>query len=132
MRRFVPYNLDAALLILRLVLGIVMIVHGYPKLLGFAGTAGFFASAGIPLPSLAAAYATIVEVGGGILIILGVAADLVGLLFAIDMLGAMIFVHIKNGFSTATGGIEFPLVLFAMALAIAFAGPGGIAVGRKT
>ena len=31
MRRFVPYNLDAALLILRLVLGIVMIVHGYPK-----------------------------------------------------------------------------------------------------
>jgi putative oxidoreductase len=132
MRRFLPYHPDAALLILRLVLGIIMIYHGYPKLTGFAGTAGFFASAGVPLPTLAAAFATVVEVFGGILIIIGVAADLAGLLFAIDMVGAMIFVHIKNGFATSSGGIEFPLALLAMALVVAFAGPGKFAPGRKS
>jgi putative oxidoreductase len=131
MRRFIPPNLDVALLILRLVLGIILIVHGYPKLVGFSGTAGFFASIGIPLPMLAAAYATVVELVGGILLILGVAADLVGLLFAIEMVVAIFLVHLKNGFSVQNGGIEFPLALLAMALAIALAGPGRFALGRR-
>ena len=132
MRRLLPLNPNVGLLILRLVLGIIMIVHGYPKLVGFGGTAGYFASAGIPLPTLAAAFATVVEVVGGLLMILGVAADIAGLLFAIDMLGAMLFVHIKNGFSIQNGGIEFPLALMAMALTIAFAGPGTLVLGRRT
>ncbi len=132
MRRFIPPNLDAALLILRLVLGIIMVYHGYPKVTGFSGTAEFFAGAGIPMPTLTAAYAAIVEFAGGILLILGVATDLVGLLFAIDMLGAIYFVHFSKGFSAANGGYEFPLALLAMALAISFAGPGRFAVGRKT
>jgi putative oxidoreductase len=131
MRRFVPYNPDTALLILRLVLGVIMIAHGYPKLTGFSGTVGFFTSIGVPLPTLAAAYATVVEVGGGILIIVGVAADLAGLLFALDMAGAIFFFHMKNGFSVSNNGVEFVLALLAMALTIAFAGPGKFAPGRK-
>ena len=51
---------------------------------------------------------------------------------AIDMVGAMIFVHIKNGFASSSGGIEFPLALLAMALVVAFAGPGKFAPGRKS
>jgi putative oxidoreductase len=132
MRRFVPYNPDAALLVLRLVLGVIMIAHGYPKLTGFDGTVGFFSNIGVPLPTLAAAYAAVVEVVGGILIILGIAADLAGLLFAIDMAGAILFFHMKNGFSVANGGIEFPLALLAMALTIALAGPGKFAPGMKS
>jgi putative oxidoreductase len=131
MRRILPLDPNIGLLILRLVLGIIMIVHGYPKLVGFSGVVGFFAGAGVPLPALAAAFATVVEVLGGVLIILGVAADIAGLLFAIDMLGAILFVHIKNGFSSQNGGVEFPLALLAMALAIAFAGPGRFAVARR-
>jgi putative oxidoreductase len=130
MRRVVPVNPDLAFLILRLVLGAVMLAHGFPKVTGFAGTAGFFASAGVPAPTLAAAYAAAVEVGGGVLILLGIAVDIVGLLFAIDMLGAIIFVHIKNGF-TAQGGYEFPLILLAASLAVALAGPGAYSMGGR-
>ena len=130
MRRFVPLNLDLAFLILRLVLGAVLLAHGIPKVTGFAGTAGFFASVGVPAPTLAAAFAAAVEVGGGVLIILGIAVDIAGLLFALDILGAIIFVHFKNGF-TGQGGYEFPLMLFAAAVAVALAGPGAYSVGGR-
>ena len=130
MRRVVPINLDLALLVLRMVLGAVMLAHGLPKVTGFAGTASFFASAGIPFPTLAAAYAATVEVGGGILILLGVAVDIVGLLFAFDMMSAIAFVHLKNGF-TGQGGYEFPLTLLAVAVGLALAGPGAYSVGGR-
>jgi uncharacterized membrane protein YphA (DoxX/SURF4 family) len=42
-----------------------------------------------------------------------------------------VFVHAKNGFSAGEGGIEFPLALFAMALAVALAGPGRYSVGGR-
>jgi putative oxidoreductase len=132
MRRILPVNLDAALLILRLVLGVIMIYHGWPKLMDFGGTVAGFQGMGIPLPGLAAAVALIAELVGGILMLLGVATDIAGLLFAIDMLGAIVFVHAKNGFAVAEGGVEWPLALLAMALAIALAGPGRYAAaGRR-
>lgn len=132
MRRFLPLNPDAALLILRVVLGIIMIYHGWPKLTNLGGTIEGFAGMGIPLPALSAVFATVAEVGGGLLMLLGVLTDVAGLLLAIDMLGAIIFVHAKNGFLASEGGIEFPLALLAMALAIAFAGPGRYSVGGRT
>ncbi len=84
---------------------------------------------GVPLPALAATFAAIAEVIGGILILLGILTDIAGLLFAIDMLGAILFVHAKNGFAQGKGGVEWPLALLAMALAVALAGPGRYAVG---
>jgi putative oxidoreductase len=131
MRRLLPLDPDLALLLLRLVLGIVMLVHGVPKLLHFGGVAQGFAGMGIPAPTLAAAFATIVEVGGGLLMLLGIATDVVGLLFAIDMVGAIMFFHLAKGFSAGSGGWEFPLVLIAMALALALAGPGRYSAGSR-
>jgi putative oxidoreductase len=131
MRRLLPLNPDLALLLLRVVLGIVMLAHGMPKLLHFGGVAEGFAGMGVPAPTLAAAFAAIAEAVGGVLMLLGVAVDLAGLLFAIDMLGAITFVHAAKGFSAGNGGYEFPLVLLAAALAIALAGPGRYSVGRK-
>jgi putative oxidoreductase len=86
---------------------------------------------GIPLPALSAIFSTVAEVGGGLLLLLGVFTDIAGLLVAIDMLGAIIFVHAKNGFAVNDGGYEWPLALLAMGLAIALAGPGRYAVGRS-
>jgi putative oxidoreductase len=128
MRRVIPLNSDLALLVLRVVLAAVMLAHGLPKITGFSGVAGFFGSAGIPAPTLAAAYATVVEVGGGILILLGVAVDIAGLLFAVDMIGAIVFVAFKNGFK---GGWEFEFTLLGIAVALALAGPGGYSVGGR-
>ena len=130
MRRLLPLNLDLALLVLRVVLGIIMLYHGWPKLTNLGGTIEGFTGMGIPLPALSAIFATVAEVGGGLLLLAGAFTDVAGLLVAIDMLGAILFVHAKNGFEVNEGGFEWPLALLAMALAIAFAGPGRYAVGR--
>jgi putative oxidoreductase len=132
MRRLLPINLDAALLILRVVLGIIMIYHGWPKVTNLGGVIEGFTGMGIPLPAVAAVFAAVAEVGGGLLMLIGVLTDIAGLAFAIDMLGAIIFVHAKNGFGVDKGGIEWPLALMAMALAIALAGPGRFSAGGKS
>jgi putative oxidoreductase len=131
MRRLLPLNPDLALLVLRIVLGVIMIYHGWPKLTDLGGVIQGFSSMGIPLPALAAVFATVVEVFGGLLILVGAFTDIAGLLFVIDMLGAITFVHAKRGFG-GEGGVEFPLALLAMALAVALMGPGRFAVGRST
>jgi putative oxidoreductase len=131
MRRLLPLNLDAALLIVRVVLGIIMLAHGWPKLTNLGGTIEGFTGMGIPVPALAAIFATVAEFGGGLLMLLGVFTDIAGLLFAIDMLGAITFVHAKNGFSVSNGGVEWPLALLAMALGVALAGPGRFSVGSQ-
>ena len=130
MRRVLPVNTDLALLILRVVLGIIMIYHGWPKLTNLAGTIDGMAGMGVPAPAVAAIFATVVEFIGGLLMLLGAFTDIAGLMFTIDMLGAITFVHAKNGFSVAKGGVEWPLLLVATALAIALAGSGRYAVGR--
>ena len=129
MRRVLPLNPDLALLILRVVLGIIMIYHGWPKLTDLGGTIEGMAGIGVPAPAVAAIFATVAEVVGGLLMLVGAFTDIAGLMFAIDMLGAITLVHAKNGFSVAKGGVEWPLLLIAAALAIAFAGPGRYAVG---
>jgi putative oxidoreductase len=131
LRRLLPVNLDLALLLIRVVLGIVMLVHGVPKLLHFGGFAQGFAGMGVPAPTLALAFAATVEVGGGLLMLLGIATDIVGLLFTIDMLGAITFVHWAKGYSAGNGGWEFPLVLITLALGVALAGPGRYTVGSR-
>lgn len=128
MRRVIPVNLDIALLMLRLALAAIMLAHGLPKLTGFSGTAGYFASAGIPLPTVAAAFATLAEVVGSILILLGIAVDIAGLALAIDMLGAILFAKLKGGF-TGPDNFQFELILLVVALALALTGPGRYAVG---
>jgi putative oxidoreductase len=130
MRRLLPNNLDAALLILRVVLGIIMIYHGWPKLTNLGGTIEGFTGMGIPLPTLAAVFATVAEFFGGLLMLVGAFTDIAGLMFGIDMLGAIVFVHAKNGMAVSEGGVEWPLALAAMAFAVALAGPGRYAVGR--
>jgi len=131
MRRLLPLNPDAGLLIVRVVLGIIMLYHGWPKVTNLGGIIEGFTGMGIPLPALAAIFATVAEVGGGLLLLLGVLTDVAGLLVAIDMLGAITFVHAKNGFAVNDGGFEWPLALLAMGLGIALAGPGRYSVGGQ-
>jgi putative oxidoreductase len=129
MRRYLPLNLDLALLILRLTLAAILLYHGIPKLMNFGATIGAFQGMNIPAPSVSAPFAIFVEVVGGILILLGVAVDLAGILVIIEMIGAIAFVHWSNGFDFTKGGWEHPFTVLAIALALALAGPGGYAVG---
>jgi putative oxidoreductase len=131
MRRYLPLNLDLALLVLRLALAAILLYHGLPKVMNFGPTVGAFQSMHIPAPTLTAVFAILAEVIGGILILLGVAVDLAGLLVVVDMLGAIVTVHWANGFDFAKGGWEHPFTVLVLGLAIALAGPGDYSVARR-
>ncbi len=132
MRRVLPQNLDLALLLLRVVLGIIMIYHGWPKVTNLGGIIDGFAGMGVPLPAVSAVFSTLAEFGGGILLLAGAFTDIAGLMVAVDMLGAIVIVHAKHGFSVGDNGVEWPLALLTMGLAIALAGPGRFSVGGRT
>jgi putative oxidoreductase len=121
---------SCGLTILRVVVGIIFLVHGWQKIhaLGFHGVEGMFRQIGIPLPTITAAVVILVEFLGGIALVLGLATRWAGLLLAIDMLGAIFFVHLKNGFYVNHGGDEFALSLLAACLALALNGGGSLAI----
>lgn len=120
------------LTILRVVVGSVFLVHGFQKLflIGFGGVAGMMEGLGVPAPGLFAVILTLVELLGGLALILGLFTRVVAIPLAIDMLVATLTVHLPNGFSAANGGYEFTLVLLAASLALAVAGPGEAALDR--
>lgn len=110
---------------LRLVLGVIFLVHGYVKLFGGIGeTTTFFTSLGIPLEGFFAYLVGILEFFGGILLILGVLVKVVSVLLIIDMVVATLLVHLPKGFFISKGGYEFTLALLAGLVTLTFLGPG--------
>ncbi len=129
-RTLPPSVRDAALLVARLLLGIVLVVHGWQKVVtyGLAGTAEAFAGMGVPLAPVSAAYAGIVELVGGALILLGAATAVVGVLVVLDMVGAALLVHVGNGVIVTEGGWELVGMIGALALVLAAVGAGRYSV----
>lgn len=125
-------NLSASFgfLILRVVVGVTFFMHGWQKLNEWtiAGTTASFIKMGIPAPEFMAPAITWLELIGGILLILGVATRLLGLLFAANMVGTIALVHGSAGFYAANGGYEFALLLGGAALALIFTGAGIFAI----
>jgi putative oxidoreductase len=129
--RTLPPSVRAgALLVARLVLGVVLVAHGWQKVFtnGLGATAEGFAGMGIPLAPVAAAYAGLVELVGGVLLIAGAATALVGVLVVLDMLGAALLVHVGNGVFASDGGWELVGVIGALALVLAAVGAGRFSV----
>jgi putative oxidoreductase len=114
------------LTVLRVVVGIVFVAHGYQKLfkIGFHGVADMFGHMGIPLPLFFAVVVTLVEFVGGILLIAGIAVQISAALIAMDMVVAILKVHLPHGFFSSTGGMEFPLTLLAAAVCLSLSGGG--------
>jgi putative oxidoreductase len=86
---------------------------------------------GIPVAIVFAWIVTIVELGGGLLILAGVLTRYAALLFAVDMAVATVLVHLPNGFLASDGGVELTLVLFLVAIALALQGAGPLSLERE-
>jgi putative oxidoreductase len=76
----------------RILLGLIFVLSGFGKLTGFGGTVGYIASKGLPLPQILAGIALVVELGGGLLLILGWKARWAAAALAIfTVLAALLF-----------------------------------------
>ena len=122
---------QAALAIIRIVAGVIFMAHGYQKffMMGLPGVTEFFTQVGAPLPGITAIVVATLELAGGFALLIGFFARFIAIPLALDIAGAIVLVHMKNGFFVP-GGVEFVMLLMVAAMAIAIAGPGEFSVDR--
>lgn len=115
--------------IIRIVTGVIFTAHGVQKLFvfGLAGVTGAFTKMGVPMPGVMGPFIALLELFGGLALIIGLLSRLAALGLAFDMVGAIILVHLAGGFFLPAG-YEFALMLFAASLGIAIGGPGALSI----
>ena len=123
------------ILFLRVIVGLTLFAHGTQKLFGWfggggpRGTAGFFGSLGfrrhhlLPMAVLAG-----LSEAAGLLFALGFLTPFAALAMASVMVVAVATVHFRNGFWAGSGGYEYNLLIWTVAVAVAASGPGRFSI----
>jgi len=141
---------DAGLLLLRLILGFIMVVHGAPKLFGPARPMMRGGMSQLGIPPVLFDLVGVLEFLGGIFLILGLMTRVVSLLFLLEMIGTIslwlsklgtmvpppevLHQMVSNsrrfmrGFMAGAGGWEFDLLILGVALLLLLLGPGSFSV----
>ena len=117
----------AALLLVRAVVGVTIMAHGYNHWRGggkIAGTGRWFSGLGLRYGVLQAWMSVVTELGAGFLLIVGLFTPLACAAIISVMLIAGLLAHRKNGFFVFKDGYEYVLVLSVVCLALATTGPG--------
>ena len=115
-------------LFLRVVLGAVMVAHGYHKIIPHGALYDFtHFVAKLGMPAWLGYVAAFTEFFGGMLLIAGLLTRFAAFAVAIDMGVAVFRVHLRGGL-TGPGGFEFPLALLVIALMLVFTGSGVLAL----
>ena len=144
---------DLGLLLLRVVVGGLFVIHGYPKVFGGpgktvhpkaqqylgpgfdqamerGGMTNFRANVertGVPLPGPMAWAGALAELVGGVLLVVGWLTRPAALALSVNMGVAVSRVHWKNGL-VGQGGYEFALSLLTALLTLVFTGPGAVSI----
>ena len=140
MKRLLSTSDDVTLTILRVVLGVVFFAHGAQKMLGwfggygFHGTMGFFEHLGLPAPM--AFLIICIELFGGLGLIVGLLTRIPALGIGVEMIGAVLMIHIHNGFfmnwagNQKGEGFEYHLLAIVIALVLLIRGGGEFSADR--
>jgi putative oxidoreductase len=119
---------DLVLLVARIGLGIIMLAHA--KLMydfgggSLAGVGQNFAQVGIPMPAITGPANVLFEFVGGVAMILGLAVPIVGVLMALNMVGAWALVHTSPLFSMDHNGPELVIMIGLLSLVLVVVGSG--------
>ena len=120
--------IDFALLVVRVVVGVIFAAHGAQKLFAAFGGPGLAATVQMMGPI---AYPVAVgEFCGGLGLVVGFLSRFSAASLIVIMLGAIATVHGKNGFFLSDGGFEYNLALIGLLVPTLIAGPGRYAIGR--
>ncbi|MFD3448755.1 DoxX family protein [Microbacteriaceae bacterium 4G12] len=115
---------------LRIVLGIIFIVHGFMKFQGLSGVAGWFES--IHVPGFVAYIVAPIELVGGVFLLVGLLTRYVSLLLTFIMIGAIFTFKLSIGFVGANGlaGYEMDLAIMAGLVHLFLSGSQLLAVDK--
>lgn len=129
---FYEAMMPVAATFVRVVVGIMFLMHVSVKLkIGAAAVAANFMAKNGLEPALLFAYAAIaLEIVGGICLIVGLFTRLFAAALAIEMLIALLFVHLPKGYAAGGGGYEYVLLIGAVCFVIAMRGGGPYSVDR--
>lgn len=129
---------DIALLVLRVMIGVVFIAHGAQKLFGAFDGPGLDKAAnamtgfGLEPGMFFAVLGGLSEFGGGLLLLVGLLTPLAGVVISGVMVVAIAVSSGANGFISMSGmGYEYNLVLIAIAVALVIAGPGRLSLDHQ-
>ncbi len=114
---------DALVLAGRVLASIIFILGGWSKLMAMAGTKAYFAKIGVPLPEIAYWVAVVVELGGGLLFLLGLQTRLLGIVLAVFCIATAVLAHAN--FAEPSQQINFMKNVCMAGGFLAFAAFGG-------
>src|SRR3954463_10058663 len=131
-----PAFTNAAALIGRILIALIFVISGFNKIGGFSGVAGYIGSKGLPMPEVLAALTIALELGGGILLVIGWKTRWGALLFFLWLIPTTLVFHRFWGIDAAQVQAQFVnfmknvSIMGAMAMLMAF-GPGTYSVDKR-
>ena len=118
------YPKNIVVLMARWLIAYGFAVPALAKINNLEGTIVWFEEITIPFPVLAAYLVSSIETLGIVLLVLGLFTRYISVLLSCVMLGAILFVHLQHGFSSANNGFEIPLYYFIFLMIFASYGAG--------
>lgn len=122
-------NHDLALLLLRIGVGLIFIVAGWGKITGIEGTQQFFGNIGIPMAGIMAWVVAIVELVGGLMVLIGYRIQIPALMLATVMLVAILTTKLGN--DNMFRSMRLDLILLLVNLSLAILGSGKYSLDDK-
>jgi putative oxidoreductase len=126
---------DALALVGRVLLGVIFVLSGFQKLMGFSGTISAIAGKGLPMPEVLAAATVAIELGAGLLLLLGLKARWAAALLFLFIIPVSLTFHnfwTMEGAAAAMNKIQFMKNLSIMGgmLMVAAFGPGRYSIDK--